>query len=205
MEELEERDKLRQIQLEEIKGELVNLRYRDVNNFEQDLTEIYPGSSIKVDNRKLTYCQSESYGIYVQRILCLIFSVRELYRTSVRGGSSSKEKKRSLNADKLLEIYELVKIKFPAFYDGNTKKFKSLINSEINSKLGSLNRYFNQCKVNMQLENDEQIKKYSLTKDDRLLLKDLNEFENSPSFFYDLDKEIDLNPFDLNPENEENA
>lgn len=188
---LKERVEELEAQIEEFK-EL--FRSKETNNNGQELTNIFPGSSIQVDNRKLVYCQSPTYSLYVQRILCLVFSVRELYRTSVRGGSS-KEKKRQLDSDKLLEIYELVKIKFPNFYETNFKKFKTLINSEINSKLGSLNRYFKQIKENMELESDEQIKKYTLTKDDKFLLRDLNEFEDRPSLFLDLDKEIELNSF----------
>lgn len=75
IDELEEKDKLRQAQMEEFKEELMRLRSGGINNFGKELTQIYPGSSIKVDNKKLTFCQSESYGLYVQRILCLILII----------------------------------------------------------------------------------------------------------------------------------
>lgn len=199
--ELLEKDDKRQEELNLIKEEMKMMkeelekrRDNSSSTVSSDLVKLYDGSNIEVNKEKFFYCTIDSWMLYCTRILTLICPVRELYRTSVFGKSQIKNyKKRPLNSQKLNEIYELIKIKFPKFCDGNKEKnkWKSLLNKELNDKLSALNRYFTQLKDNMEREDDQQTKRYCLTRDDRMLLTDVGDFEENPRMFLDLDLEID--------------
>lgn len=100
---------------------------------------------------------------------------------------------RGLDVIKLFEIYKCIELKYQDFYNSNKakNKYRSMINDGLNSKLGNLNRYFQQLKRNFELEDESKTYKYSLTKDDKLLLRDLKEYEENPTLFNELDLQID--------------
>ena len=82
--------------------------------------------------------------------------------------------------------------KFPSFYTENAKndKWKSLINGVLQTKLGKLNRYFKQLKLNFNREDSQKISKYTITKDDEFLISDLDEYVKNPQLFFELDNQL---------------
>ena len=100
---------------------------------------------------------------------------------------------RGLDVIKLFEIYKCIELKYQDFYNSNKakNKYRSMINDGLNSKLGNLNRYFQQLQRNFEFEDESKTYKYSLTKDDKLLLRDLKEYEENPTLFNELDLQID--------------
>lgn len=108
------------------------------------------------------------------------------------GGSDevNEEKKLALETMKLGEIYSAVVFKFPR-WTKETANWKTLVNIKLNDRLGSLNRFFKEVKLNHRRPDDEKTSEYHITKDDEHLLADFKEAISDPDFFYRLDEEIE--------------
>lgn len=70
----------------DVKFNQINDKLNDRINTNQRPIEIYPGSSISLDSVQYSHCQTTSPVLFAQKLCLCIFSVKELYRSSVKGG-----------------------------------------------------------------------------------------------------------------------
>lgn len=161
--------------------------------------ELYPGSNLLVDSTKLVFCESSDWSTWTNRIVSVVFDVDEIYRHNVLGGKPKEKKGEQITEDdckikldefKLSEIYKSIQVKFPSFVEDHKEKnkWKSMVNSVLNLKLGAINRYFKQMRDNFGSENISN--DYVLPRDDSSNLKSLSIYSNNPNLFKELDAKI---------------
>lgn len=166
------------------------------NNYDVSL---YEGSSLMVNSEKIHFCNATDWSTWINKIVSIVFDVDEIYRQNVYGGRPKPKKGQvisnddlilKLNEEKLAEIYKSVQAKFPEFYEVNKtkKKWITLVNSTLNTKLCSLNRYFKQVRDNFKAENPTNV--YSLPKDDVVNLRSIKNYIKNPLLFKELDNKI---------------
>ena len=182
------------------------------------MSPLYPESSTLVNSRKLEFCNiSGDWRIFSAKLVTCIFSVSDIYRRNVNGGQSKNNNNRAghsnlpdghaddghgdemaidacklrIDRDKLNELYQAVRLKFPDLVNENAKRdrWKSMVNSILNHKLGCLNRHFNEL-IKNHYSPDNRTNRYPINKEDRYEFAEYQLYLDNPAKFQELNEAI---------------